>query len=161
MAHALGRAPVKHVDLAEIGLGLARMPYQVHERVAGLHGGFASESGHGPGHGRQRHIGGVLVTQPFPYPGRGVPLLASIAAVLCEPPLDQGQVRVDHRPASFPYGRFLGQVIHPEVLSHRGLAHVLFARYRRYGFAVPSHTADRLYLGHADHLPFRPFLVEI
>ena len=161
MAHALDRAPVEHVDLAEIGLGLARMPYQVHERAAGIHGGLASEPGHGPGHGRQRHLGAVLVAQPLPYPGRGVTLLAPIAAVLGQPLLDQGQVRVDHRTAPFPDGRLLGQVVHPEVLAHRGLAHVLLARYRRYGFAVPSHTADRLYLGHADHLPFRPFLVEI
>lgn len=161
MAHALDRAPVNHVNLAEIGLGLARMPYQIHERVAGLHGGFASEPGHGPGHGRQRHLDAVLVAQTLPYPGSGVPLLAPVAAVPREPLLDQGQVRVDHRPASFPYGWFLGQVIHPKILSHRGLAHVLLARYRRYGFAVPSHTADRLYLGHADHLPFRPFLLEI
>ena len=105
--------------------------------------------------------GAVLVAQPLPYPGRGVTLLAPIAAVLGQPLLDQGQVRIDHRTAPFPDGRLLGPVVHPEVLAHRGLAHVLLARYRRYGFAVPSHTADRLYLGHADHLPFRPFLVEI
>ena len=161
MAHALDRAPVKHVDLAEIGPGLTRMPYQAHERAAGIHGGFASESGHGPGHGRQRRIDAVLVAQTLPYPGSGVPLLAPIAAVLREPPLDQGRVRVDHRTAPFPDGRLLGRVVHPEILSHGGFAHVPLARYRRYGFAVPSHTADRLYPGHADCLPFRPFPVEI
>ena len=161
VAHALGRAPVKHVDLAEIGLGLARMPHQVHERAARLHGRLAPEPGHGPGHGRQRHLGAVLVAQPLPYPGRGVTLLAPAGAVLGEPLPDQRQIRVDYRPAPFPHGRFLGQVVHPEVLAHGGLAHVLPARYRRYGFAVPSHTTDRLYLGHAGHLPFRPFLVEI
>ena len=137
------------------------MPHQVHERVAGLHGRLASEPGHGTGHGRQRHLGAVLVAQPLPYPGRGVTLLAPAVAVLGQPSLDQGRVRVDHRTASFPDGRLLGQVVHPEVLAHRGTAHVLLARYRRHGFAVPSHTADRLYLGHAGHLPFRPFPAEI
>lgn len=161
VSHALGRAPMKHVDLAEIGRGLARMPHQVHERAARLHGRLAPEPGHGPGHGRQRHFGAVLVAQTFPYPGRGVPLFAPAGAVLREPLPDQGKVRVDYRPARPPDGRFLGQVVHPEVLSHSGLAHVLPARYRRYGFAVPSHTTDRLYLGHAGHLPFRSLLVEI
>ena len=82
MAHALGRAPVEHVHLAEIGLGLARMPYQVHERVAGIHGGLASEPGHDTGHGRQGYLCAVLVAQPLPYPGRGVTLLAPAVAVL-------------------------------------------------------------------------------
>ena len=48
-----------------------------------------------------------------------------------------------------------------EVLTHRRLADMCFPRDRRDGFPVPPQTTDRLYLGHADHNPFRSFLAEI
>ena len=42
-----------------------------------------------------------------------------------------------------------------------GSAGMCFPRDRRDGFPVPPQTTDRLYLGHADHNPFRSFLAEI
>ena len=94
-------------------------------------------------------------------PGRGMPLLAPVRAILREPLLDHGQIRVDHRRARLSHRRHGRQILLREVLTHRRLADMCFPRDRRDGFPVPPQTTDRLYLGHADHNPFRSFLAEI
>ncbi len=55
-----------------------------------------------------------------------------------------GSITEPHR---FLTGGFSDKIVHSEVFAHRGLAYMLFARYRRYGFAVPSHTADKTVSG--------------
>ena len=61
----------------------------------------------------------------------------------------------------YPHRRHGRQILLREVLTHRRLADMCFPRDRRDGFPVPPQTTDRLYLGHADHNPFRSFLAEI
>lgn len=85
MTHARHLAPEPDVDLAEIGLRLARMPHQVEVAGLALRGELAPQLRDLPRHGRQRHLRPVLVTQTLPYPGRGMPLLAPRAAILREP----------------------------------------------------------------------------
>lgn len=154
-------AAPRYVTPASPKSAWARMPHQVHERVRRVAGLLAADARHGPRHRRQRHIGAVLVAKPLPHPGRGMPLLAPAGAVLGEPLLDEGHPLVHDRRAPLAHGRLLGQVLLAQVLAHGGLAHARLAGYRRHRLAVPAETADRLYLGHAGHLPFRPFMMEI
>lgn len=161
MMHPLHHAAQQHVDLAEIGLRLARMPYQIHERLITLRRELTPEPRHRPRHRGQGDLRAMLVPQPLPDPGRGMPLLAPVRAILREPLLDHGQIRVDHRRARLSHRRHGRQILLREVLTHRRLADMCFPRDRRDGFPVPPQTTDRLYLGHADHNPFRSFLAEI
>ena len=161
MMHPLHHAAQQHVDLAEIGLRLAWMPYQIHERLITLRRELTPEPRHRPRHRGQGDLRAMLVPQPLPDPGRGMPLLAPVRAILREPLLDHGQIRVDHRRARLSHRRHGRQILLREVLTHRRLADMCFPRDRRDGFPVPPQTTDRLYLGHADHNPFRSFLAEI
>ena len=152
MTHARHLAPEPDVDLAEIGLRLARMPHQVEVAGLALRGELAPQLRDLPRHGRQRHLRPVLVTQTLPYPGRGMPLLAPRAAILREPLLDHRHVTVDDRLRVFPPDRRPGrQIPRLQVLAHRRLADVLATRYRRDRLAVHPATANRLDFGHADH----------
>ena len=94
MMHPLHHAAQQHVDLAEIGLRLAWMPYQIHERLITLRRELTPEPRHRPRHRGQGDLRAMLVPQPLPDPGRGMPLLAPVRAILREPLLDHGQIRV-------------------------------------------------------------------
>lgn len=161
MTHARHLAPVPDVDLAEIGLRLARMPHQIKETGLALRGELAPERRDLPRHRRQRHLRPILVAQTLPYACGRMPLLAPRTTIPREPLLDHRHVPVDDRLRAPPPDRRPGrQVPGLQVLAHRRLADVLAARYRCDGLAVHPATADRLDFGHADHLPFRTSLTE-
>ena len=101
-------------------------------------------------------------------PGRGMPLLAPVRAILREPLLDQygryGPIterarfsflrhrRWRHGRQIFSFARYLRTV---------GLLTCGFPRDRRDGIPRSAATTDRTVLGHASHNPFRSFLAEI
>ena len=160
VVHARQRAPPLNVDLAEIGLRLARMPHEVHEpRGAFLRAMLVAQPGHRPGHRRQGDLRAMLVAQTLPYPSGRVTLLAPRPPVLGEPLLDQGNSLVDHRRTAPPHRRPWRQVLHFQVLADRGLAHPDLPGDRGDGIPVPSQLTNRLNFGHADHLPFQPSLI--
>lgn len=161
MMHPPHHAAQQHVDLAEIGPRPARMPYQAHERLITLRREPAPEPRHRPRHRGQGDLRAMPVPRPLPDPGRGMPPLAPVRAILREPLPDHGQIRVDHRRARLSRRRHGRQILLREVLTHRRLADMCFPRDRRDGFPVPPRTTDGLYSGHADHNPFRSFLAEI
>lgn len=151
MMHARRRAAPVHVDLAEVGPRLARMPHQVQKPRIAIGREFTSQLGHLAAHRRQRHLRAILVTQPLPDKSRRMPLLMPSPPILREPSLDHGRPLVDHRRSRRPH-RWLGrQVAHPRVLAHRGLAHPRLPGDRGDTFADSPQLANRLNLGHADH----------
>ena len=157
MPHPRHDAPVAHVDLAEVRLAFARMPRQVQETHLALRHELTLQPGHRPGHRRQRRLHPVLVTQPLVDARRRVTLLVPGLPVLGEHALDHGNPLVEHRATASPYRRPGRQVVGLEILAHGRLADLLAARDRGDGLPIPAPLTDRLYLGHADHLPFRPF----
>lgn len=162
MMHPLHHAAQQHVDLAEIGLRLARVPYQVHERLVTLRREPAPGPRHRPRHRGQGDLPAMLVPRPLPDPGRGMPLLAPVRAILREPLL---RPRADTGPTAdargFPADGTADRSSFARYLRTVGSAGMCFPRDRRDGFPVPPQTTDRLYLGHAGHNPSRSFLAEI
>lgn len=85
MMHPLHHAAQQHVDLAEIGLHLARTPYQVHERLVAPGREPAPGPRHRPRHRGQGDLRAMPVPRPLPDPGRSMPLLAPVRTIPREP----------------------------------------------------------------------------
>ena len=162
MMHPLHHATQQHVDLAEIGLHLARTPYQVHERLVAPGREPAPGLRHRPRHRGQGDLRAMPVPRPLPDPGRGMPLLAPVRTILREPLL---RPRANTGPTA--NARVLpadGTADRSSLARHLrtvGTAGMRLPRDRRDGLPVPPQTTDRPYLGHAGHNPSRSFLAEI
>ena len=151
MMHPLHHAAQQHVDLAEIGLRLARMPYQIHERLITLRRELTPEPRH-----RRVTVDGRPPRHARPSSrsqihGRGMPLLAPVRAILREPLLDHGRDagRSPTRAAFSPTARPTDPPSR-NYLRTVGSLTCVFRAIDATDSPVPQ-TTDRLYLGHADH----------
>lgn len=105
MMHPLHHAAQQHVDLAEIGLRLAWMPYQIHERLITLRRELTPEPRHRPRHRGQGDLRAMLVPQPAP---RSWSRYAAACASSRDPPRATARSRadtVDHRRARLSHRR--------------------------------------------------------
>ena len=141
MMHPLHHAAQQHVDLAEIGLRLARVPYQVHERLVTLR----REPAPGPRH-RPRHRGqGDHHAMPAP-PDRSQILVAvcrclrQFARSSASHCSTAGRYGSDRRRTRLSRRRHGRQILLREVLTHRRLRrHVFSARSTR---RIPRSAAN-------------------
>ena len=150
--HARARAAEQHVDVAEVGLGPAGRPHQLHiGHVRGPH--LRLPLTDVPLHCAVAALVGRLRRQPLPDPLGSMALLAPYVPAGLRNGVDERLVGVQHRAAPRCRRHFGREVVHGQVLAHRGLGDARLPLNIRVGEPPSAHIAYTLDHRHADH-PF-------